>query len=101
MNASVQITLDEEEKGIGPYTFYKENARLESQGEEIHENRQLSIDVLNETKSKALNTWQMTIEQTLRTCTKPTAEPLGPPWTRGRYNQIEFIAMTDRWKMGP
>ena len=55
---------------------------------------------MNEANARSTNTWQKKAEDKLITYTKPTLRPVGPPWTRDRYNQIDVCSHSEQMDNG-
>ena len=51
-----------------------------------------------ETGTIASNTFFQKPNQKLITYRAPTNEPLGPPWTRGKYETLDYTLTPERWK---
>jgi len=96
-NARVQMKANPEEYGIGYHVFDQERITLEDQLEPVAENRELFINMLNQTDTLAMNTFFCKTNDKLLTYHMPTNN-LGPPYVRGIYEQIDYCLTTDRWK---
>jgi hypothetical protein len=67
------------------------------QEEGVRENRRMFISMCNEMQGKVINTFFEKPDTKLITH-KHAGTELGPPWTRGRYETLDYFIVADRWK---
>ena len=91
------MKISEQEECIGRHTFDKDRITLEMQEEGVRDNRNLFINFCNINGSIAANTFYQKLDRFLLTHRHANAE-LGPPWTRGRYETVDYIVVNKKWR---
>jgi len=95
-NARVQSKHSQVETYVGPNTFDSSNVRLDVQDDGVRENRMMFINHCLGTNSIASKTFFEKPNHKLPTYRAPSTM-LGSPWTRPRYETIDYILVHGRW----
>ena len=98
-NARIQTRMGEDEEVIvGPHLFDSSRITLETQPDEVLDNRALFLDYAMEMRMKVANTLFQKPPQGLLTYKENKAHLGGPPWTRNPYETLDYILVQDQWK---
>ena len=76
--------------------FGKTRITLDRQDEGVKDNRIVFINMCNTARTKLMNIMFQKGDQKLITH-KHSRATLGPPWTRGDYEMIDYIIVANRW----
>ena len=90
-------TVEEEHEAVGEHTFDKRNDRPLEGSNETAQNRQMLVEYCRTYKYKLMNTFFVKPDEKLVTY-REKGKGLGPPWTRGRYEQLDFIIVPRMWQ---
>ena len=71
---------------------------MESTTDEVLDNRKYFLDFLAETEMTAMNTTFAKRPEYLATYMAPSNNPVGPPWIRPKYEQLDYGLAQHRWK---
>ena len=97
-NARVQRSVGEEEECIGPFTFDRENTRLEQMGEEATDNRQRLLALCGEHDLMVANTWFQKPDRRLVTFRAPGVENREPRTRARGFETLDYILVQRRWR---
>ena len=98
LNARIQAAQEGEEEYIGRHAFDRDNTTLHLQSEEVLDNRAHFVDMLVEMDHIAINTMFDKVESRKVTYKQDKRHPGGPPWTRGKYEVLDYVAINRRWR---
>ena len=96
-DARIKNTISENENSIGRNTIDKHNTNIEASPLGLLENRTLLTNLCLKRDLYIVNTHFEKANNVLWTYRFPQAE-LGPPWSRGRYETLDYIITSHRWK---
>ena len=96
-NARLQCKACEAETCIGEHTFDKANTSLEYQTPDVHDSRTKLVNFCMSNDCAVMNTMFEKPSTKLITHRHASAQ-YGPPWTRGRYEVLDYIVIGQRWK---
>ena len=71
---------------------------MESTTDAVLDNRKYFLDFLAETEMTAMNTTFAKRPEYLATYMAPSNNPVGPPWIRPKYEQLDYGLAQHRWK---
>ena len=97
-NARVQTKLSEYETMVGPYTFDKNNTKIEQQHHSIIDNRENLLAYAANTEQRLMNTFFYKQEEKLITYKEDKAHLGGPPYNRSKYETLDYVLVPNRWK---
>ena len=95
-NARIQGKQDETETPIGPHTFDNLSIRLERQSDGAVDNRSRFLAYCANHDLKMMNTFFDKPDCKLLTYEEPGTK--GPPYNRYRYETLDYILTSNRWK---
>ena len=95
-NARIQTKQDDSESPIGPHTFDANRNKLDGQSEGAAENRSKFLAYCLNNKLNIANTFFQKSDLKVLTYAEPGVH--GQPYTRGRYETLDYILVTNRWK---
>ena len=97
-NARVQTKLSEYETMVGPYTFDKNNTRIEQQHHSVIDNQENLLAYAANTEQRLMNTFFYKQEEKLITYKEDKAHLGGPPYNRSKYETLDYVLVPNRWK---
>ena len=89
---------DEDGLRIGPHIFRKNDRNVMVKVQGVVENRELFQQALEQDDLVAMNTHFCKQEHRLISYKEDKTHPGGPPYNRSKYDTLDFILVTQRWK---
>lgn len=67
---------------------------------QVQNNTRRFVDFLTELDLEAVSTRGSVALRNRATCRPPGMRATGPPWVRGRYQQLDYLLVSRRWSNG-
>ena len=97
-NARVQKQMSEHEHMIGAHTFDPDTVRLADQSQSVVDNRENFLTYANRTAQVVMNTCFKKRPEKLITYKEDKSSAGGAPFTRGKYEVLDYVLVPSRWK---